>query len=272
MNFVFIAVNYNGATHTRNYLSSVRALERAPEDSVQTIIVDNHSIAGEVDQLRSFVSASHNEILVAREVNDGYFKGLNAGLAACSKDDQTFVIAGNNDLVFKPNFIQALKRVRLESDIQVIAPNIVTLDGRHQNPHVLTKVTAIEKFKARVYMSNYYVAQIFRFLNTTLKSLRPYSKPTLRVEYGEIRIKRGIGACYVFTPAFFKLHEKLDDRVFLWGEEALLSHQVESSGGATLYAPSLCITHCESASVKFIESRSRYDIVKQSYAIYRDYL
>lgn len=272
MNFVFIAVNYNGAMHTRNYLSSIRDLERAPEDSVQTIIVDNHSTVEDLDQVRSFVSATHNETLVAREVNDGYFKGLNAGLAACRKDDQTLVIAGNNDLVFKPDFIEALKRVRLDSDIQVIAPNIVTLDGRHQNPHVLNKVSEAEKLKARIYMSNYYVAQTFRFINTTLKSLRPHSQPAPRVEYGEIRIKRGIGACYVFTPAFFNLHEKLDDRVFLWGEEALLSHQVESSGGATLYAPSLHITHCESASVKFIESRNRYDIVKQSYAIYRDYL
>lgn len=273
MKYVFIAVNYNGASHTKNYLTSIRALERGQDDIVQSIIVDNKSSSADVNQVREFISALNNETLLERDVNDGYFKGLNAGFNLCSKNAQTIIIAGNNDLLIKSDFIENLKKIRLDPDIQVIAPNIVTLDGRHQNPHVLTKVSEMEKFKAWVYMSNYYVAQTFRFINTTLKSFKPQSKhPATRVEHGEIRIKRGIGACYVFTPAFFKAHKQLDDRVFLWGEEALLSHQVESTGGATLYAPSLGITHCESASVKFIESRSRYEIVQRSYAVYRDYL
>jgi GT2 family glycosyltransferase len=87
-----------------------------------------------------------------------------------------------------------------------------------------------------------------------------------------MRIKRGIGACYVLTPRFFDHHKKLDDRVFLWGEEALLSNQVESVGGCTLYDPEIKITHCESASVRFIEKRARYEIVKASYKIYKKFL
>ena len=273
MHFIFIAVNYNGAIHTQNYLASIRALTRGPDDVVQTIIVDNKSASDDLEQVRNFISETHNETLLARDTNDGYFKGLNAGMQSCPKNNQVLIIAGNNDLLFKSDFIEKLKKIQLDPDIQVIAPNIVTLDGRQQNPHVLSKVSEIEKLKTRIYMCNYYVTQVFRFIIRVLKLIKPKSKKAvLRVEYGEIRIKRGIGACYVFTPAFFKVNEQLDDRVFLWGEEALLSHQVESSGGATLYAPSLNITHCESASVKFIESRNKYEIVKRSYAVYREYL
>ena len=87
-----------------------------------------------------------------------------------------------------------------------------------------------------------------------------------------MKIKRGIGACYVLTPCFFQHYQRLDDRVFLWGEEALLSHQVESAGGSTLYDPSIRVIHCESASVRFIQKRERYEIVKASYKIYKPYL
>jgi GT2 family glycosyltransferase len=271
--FVFIAVNYNGAEHTHNYLSSIRAMRRAPDDLVQTIIVDNASLDQDVANVREFISASSNETLIERNTNDGYFKGLNAGIKASRKDFRSFVIVGNNDLTFAVDFIENLKKIKLDPDIQVIAPNVVTLDGRRQNPHVLVKVPTLERVKTRIYFSNYYLGQTLRFINTIFKSFRPKPRNlTIAPAYGEIRIKRGIGACYVLTPAFFKAHVQLDDRVFLWGEEALLSHQVENSGGATLYAPSLGIIHCESASVKFIESRKRYDIVKQSYQIYRDYL
>jgi GT2 family glycosyltransferase len=159
----------------------------------------------------------------------------------------------------------------------VIAPNIVTLEGRRQNPHVIANVPILELIKARIYFSNYYVAQASSLINGALRwlrrkirsgsiNLRPAPEP------GRMKIKRGIGACYVLTPYFFHHHQRLDDRVFLWGEEALLSHQVESVGGTTLYDPFIKITHCESASVRFIDKRERYEIVRTSYKIYRPHL
>ena len=85
-------------------------------------------------------------------------------------------------------------------------------------------------------------------------------------------INRGIGACYFLTDSFFEHYEQLDDRVFLWGEEALLSHQVEIVDGKILYAPSLVVEHAESGTVKKMLTRDRYERVKQSYKIYREYL
>lgn len=273
MKFIFIAVNYNGFSHTKNYLNSIRELNSEKNDVVQTIIVDNNSSPQDVKAVRDYIYASNNEILVERSLNDGYFKGLNVGIKKCVKSEYTYIIVGNNDLIFDEDFIINLKKVSLTGDIQVIAPNVVTLDGRRQNPHVLTKVSEQEKIKARIYFSNYYIGQIVRFISTAFKSLLHRKRSIqLQPEYGQMKIKRGIGASYVLTPAFFKSHDQLDDRVFLWGEEALLSNQVESTGGATLYVPTLRVTHCESASVKFIESRKRYDIVQASYKIYRPYL
>ncbi len=277
MNFVFIAVNYNGAEHTDNYLESIQNVEVPDGDGVEVIIVDNNSADSDRAQVRSAVEQWPFARLIALEHNPGYFSGLNAGIASCQRNENTMLIVGNNDLKFAKDFLIKLKEIPYEEDVLVIAPNVVTLEGRRQNPHIVKKVPMLELVKARIYFSNYYVGQIGSLINGTIRALihKLHLVPTRQrplPEPGRMKIKRGIGACYVLTPNFFRHYQKLDDRVFLWGEEALLSHQVESVGGSTLYDPSIKITHCESASVRFIEKRERYEIVKASYKIYRQYL
>lgn len=277
MKFVFIAVNYNGATHTENYLQSLQEMTLPEGDSLEVIIVDNKSADADLAKVQRSVAERPFARLIAQANNPGYFRGLNAGIETCLKNEDTLLIVGNNDLKFAANFLVNLKGIPYEKDVMVIAPNIITLEGRRQNPHVVRAVPTLELIKTRIYFSNYYIGQASRYVNALLRSMtrRLIPKSSRRKtapEPGRMRIKRGIGACYVLTPTFFNHYERLDDRVFLWGEEALLSHQVESAGGCTLYDPSIKITHCESASVRFIEKRARYEIVRASYQVYKNYL
>lgn len=277
MNFVFIAVNYNGAAHTENYLQSLQEMTLPNGDKLEAIIVDNKSADEDLEKVQTSVARRPFARLIAQDHNPGYFRGLNAGIESCPKNDDTSFIVGNNDLKFATDFLVNLKEIPYEKDVLVIAPNITTLSGRRQNPHVVKKVPTSELVKTRIYFSNYYIGQTARLINQALASwihkMRPISShQTHAPEPGRMKIKRGIGACYVLTPHFFHHYQRLDDRVFLWGEEALLSHQVESVGGCTLYDPSIKITHCESASVRFIQKRERYEIVKASYKIYKPYL
>lgn len=277
MNFVFIAVNYNGAAHTENYLQSLQEMTLPNGDKLEAIIVDNKSADEDLEKVQTSVVRRPFARLIAQDHNPGYFRGLNAGIESCPKNDDTLFIVGNNDLKFATDFLVNLKEIPYEKDVLVIAPNITTLSGRRQNPHVVKKVPTSELVKARIYFSNYYIGQTARLINQALASLIHKLHPTWNHQKhapdpGRMKIKRGIGACYVLTPHFFYHYQRLDDRVFLWGEEALLSHQVESAGGCTLYDPSIRILHHESASVKSIESRKKYEIVKRSYKIYRDYL
>lgn len=277
MKFVFVAVNYNGSSHTENYLQSLQEISVPEGDVLQSFIVDNNSSESDLANVRDSVLRRDFAQLIAQDRNPGYFGGLNAGLDICSKNEETIFIVGNNDLKFAADFLVQFKKIPREQDVLVIAPDVLTLDGRRQNPHVVTKVSALELVKARIYFSNYYVGQVTRCLNGTLRYLvnklrRRGARRGPAYEPVRMKIKRGIGACYILTPRFFDHHQRLDDRVFLWGEEALLSHQVEAVGGSTLYEPSLKVTHCESASVRFIQKRERYEIVKASYKIYRPYL
>lgn len=277
MKFVFIAVNYNGAPHTENYLQSLQDMTLPEGDSLQVIIVDNKSRESDLAKVRNAVLQRPFARLITLDDNRGYFRGLNAGLDTCPKSEDTLLIIGNNDLKFAADFLTNLKNTPYEKDTLVIAPNIITLEGRRQNPHVLKKVPTVELVKAQIYFSHYYVGQasslINRALRTLIRKIKPKKIDQNHIsEPGRMKIKRGIGACYVLTPHFFIHYQRLDDRIFLWGEEALLSNQVESAGGHTLYEPFIKITHCESASVRFIEKRERYELVKASYKIYRQYL
>lgn len=269
--FVFIAVNYNGSNYTKEYIESINKLTIDKNDNVEIIIVDNQSELEDFENLESYCSNMDNVRILKPNKNLGYFKGLNQGIIDVDKDIHTMLVVGNNDLTFEKDFIRNLKKINYDNDVLVIAPNIITKEGRQQNPHVITKVSTLEKIKARIYFTNYYVGQAFRFVNQFLRRL--INKPVeLKNNYGQMKIKRGIGACYVLTPNFFNHFGKLDDRVFMWGEEALLSNQVESVNGYTLYDPTIKVTHHESASVSSIQSRKKYYMVKKSYKIYRKYL
>ena len=277
MKFVFIAVNYNGSLYTENYLQSLEQLTLPGGDVLEAVIVDNKSSDADLASVQNSVAKRQFARLIAQDYNPGYFPGLNAGIETCLKSEETILIVGNNDLEFEPDFLVRLKEIPFEEDMLVIAPNITTIDGRRQNPHVVNKVGALERIKNSIYFSNYYVAQTGRYCMDVLRYLiRTFQPEVARGNPidspGRMKIKRGIGACYILTPMFFHHYDRLDDRVFLWGEEALLTNQVESVGGCTLYDPLLKVKHCESASVRFIQNRDRYEILRASYKIYKKYL
>ncbi|MBO0614360.1 glycosyltransferase [Thiothrix fructosivorans] len=272
MFFHFITVNYNNCNFTKEYIYSINSIPLDEGDHVNVIIVDNKSNNEDYRNLEIFCRTFDSVELIRNDTNLGYFKGLNIGITIAKKDSNTLIIAGNNDLTFDKDFLKNLKKIAYNKNTLVIAPNIITLEGRQQNPHVINEVPRIEKIKCEIYYSNYYIGQSLRFINRLFRNPLNKNEKILTNDFGQMPIKRGIGACYILTPHFFDFFEKLDDRVFLWGEEALLSNQVESVSGITLYDPTIKITHHESASVVNIESKKRYDINKASYKIYKKYL
>ncbi len=271
MKFTFIAVNYNGFKYTKEYIMNINELVIDNDDKIEIIIVDNQSSKDDYDALYSFCNSISNVKLIQATHNLGYFKGLNEGIIHTSKDDNTLLIIGNNDITFNQDFIKNLKNITYDEKVLVLAPNIITKEGKQQNPHVVDKVSTFDKIKSRIYFSNYYIGQILRLLYRSIKLFKRKSVTTNN-NYRQMVIRRGIGACYILTPLFFNFFDTLDDRVFMWGEEALLSNQLESVGGLTLYDPTIIITHHESASVKSIQSKKKYQMVRESYKIYWRYL
>lgn len=77
---------------------------------------------------------------------------------------------------------------------------------------------------------------------------------------------------YYFATNFFKYIKKLDGRVFLGGEEALLAGQLEKVGGKIYYDANLIVHHADAQSFSKMPTRWRYEQSKKSFKIYKKYL
>lgn len=273
--FNFICVNYNGAGFCHSLCDSLNKMI-VPENSlIRLIVVDNDSEPEDKSSLKKIESGVVEFELIELPKNIGYFPAMNHGIKFARDNGEGFIVIGNNDLRYHESFIANLLKLKLDQKVMVVSPDVVTLDGVHQNPLATSKLSRFQLLVEDIYYSNYYVSKLLKFLKrgalAVLNIRKRPIKPTQPIST-QIVIERGIGACYFLTENFFKCYDRLDDRVFMWGEEALLSNQVQKAGGVILYAPSLLVEHFESGTVSKMLTKSRYDIVRQSYRIYREYL
>lgn len=274
MIFNFICVNYNGFEFTSSLLESLESIIVGDGDSVALVIVDNNSSPADKKELRLMTSKKIKIKLIESPKNIGYFPAMNIGIEYVRGNNRGAIIIGNNDLKYRLDFIEKLKRLTLQDDILVVSPDVVTIDGVHQNPLSTKKLTRLQLLVEDLYYSNYYVSRLL--INAKklflMSMINKKTKPVNQYIESEMIINRGIGACYFLTDNFFKYFDRLDDRVFMWGEEALLSNQVQSVKGKILYVPKLVVEHFESGTVKKMLTRHKYEIVRQSYKVYREYL
>jgi len=265
--FIVVTVNYNSYSYTLALVDNLASITNQTGSAIRLVIVDNASRPENLEQLEARVSHQTWIKLIKNNHNTGYFRGLNLGLEQISNTEKNNVIICNNDITFDPTFFDLLSNENLTPGTLVVAPRVTTLDGREQNPHVVESISPFRLFCYDLYYSSYWLGCLL------MKAARLNKKTTnLEPELVKKEIYMGIGACYVLTKEFFEKCTKLDERVFLWGEEALLAGQVREAHGKTMYLPSLRVYHAESASVSAIPSLESYRISQKSFKIYRQYL
>jgi GT2 family glycosyltransferase len=256
----FIAVNYNNSGFTLEYANSILSIDRNGWQA-DILIVDNASDTDDFTSLEKNLSLVDGVTLIRSTSNLGYFGGLNLGLEKLEKENYNYILIGNNDLTFEKTFLSELNHIHLTSDILVLAPDVVTVNGFHQNPLCAERMSMFRKWGLRLYYTNYYYG---RFTYHVVQFLKKQIKPNRKLMESRT-IYMGIGAAYILTPEFFKHFPKLWDDVFLWSEEALLAGQIDSVKGKMLYCPGLIIHHAENTSVKKIPSRKTYEMARISF-------
>ncbi|AZB02266.1 glycosyltransferase family 2 protein [Chryseobacterium joostei] len=264
----FICVNYNSHEETIKYIDNVLLLDI--NGNTLIVVVDNSPTDVSFNILKKYVeekSISENKVVIIKKENRGYFQGLNDGIEFAQKKgiNNTYFVVGNNDITFEENFIIKLLSYHAEDADMVIAPDVITTEGSHENPHVIDKMSFLRKLKYDVYFSNFAVAKILGKIKSTERRFNPHD-PIKK------KIYMGIGALYILTPNFFKHYEKLSEEVFLYGEEAILTGQINKVNGNIIYDPELICYHNESSTTSKMNLKHKYKIVQKSYKIYRKYL
>ncbi len=266
----FVFVNYNDAPTTISCIKSIENITKS-ECDISIIIVDNASDKKDIENLRLEVQKRSNIELILSEKNHGYFGGLNLGLSKVIPDENQFVVIGNNDILYPENFLFLLSENKDKIEqYAVISPDIVTMDGVHQNPHVVHSISVFREIMYDLYFTNYYlglfITKIARLTNkfTDRDDEKQYEIPQT--------IYQGYGACYILTPMFFEHFTQLWAPTFLMGEELFLSKQLEEKNLKIFYEPAIKVTHSLHASTEKIPGKKKWEISRKAHRVYRKYV
>jgi GT2 family glycosyltransferase len=271
MKIGFVFTNFNNSKYTREAVESLMGNEH--DDECLITIVDNKSNENEVKLLKELKSDFPVIHLILNEQNLGYFKGLNVGINYLrdNHEDISYVVIGNNDLIFMPDFIRSISlNNKIFEKYPVISPDLITLDGVHQNPHVIAEISKFREFIYDMYHTSFIIALFVNFIAKVTKKL------TDRKDEEQFNIPQtiyqGYGACYILGPLFFEHFHELWAPTFLMGEEYFLSRQLENKKMKVFYEPNIKVIHQEHASMSKIPKKKMWEFSRESYKIYRKYV
>lgn len=269
MKVCVVMVNYNNSILSIDCCNSL--LTQIGNHELTTIVVDNDSKQEEKQVLRGYLAEHPDIVGLFLKDNIGYFPAMVKGQElAYKKMEYDYMIVANNDLLYEQNFLEILSRQKFNEKVMVVSPDIIRMDGIHQNPHFVNRITFIRKFLYRFYYTNWYLSLIMTAVLRIFNVKRlDKNKPGYDKEQF---IYMGFGACFILTKTYMKEIGILDNRTFLMGEEQLLTIQVEKYNGKILYLPSLRVHHMDSATFRQMPNRFAYECERVSYKLYRDYL
>jgi GT2 family glycosyltransferase len=270
MKIGFVFTNYNNSQYTKDLIYSLSINENF--DDCFIIIVDNKSESEDLFNLKKINFDYPSVKIIFNNENSGYFNGLNIGIKYLRENhpDIDFITIGNNDLYFSLDYIDAIKnKCDLFNKYPIVSPDLITLDGVHQNPHVIEKISKTREMIYDIYYSNYYLSLLIGFI---AKITREFTDREDEKQF-EIpqAIHQGYGACYILGPIFFKYFDLLWAPTFLMGEEFFLSKQLEEKGMKVYYEPSIKVNHHDHATMGKLPSKKLWMISRDSHKIYRKF-
>ncbi len=275
MKLGFVCTNYNNSGFTRSAIESLRAGPRWQD--VRVVVVDNQSNARDIEGLRSIERDFPEVDIVFHGRNAGYFPGLNVGIARlrAAHPDVLHMVVGNNDLTFPAEFVDSVQQYReILDQWAVVAPDLIALDGMHQNPHVLYSISRARRLVWDLYYASYLLAGLIRRAARVTRGLtsRAENQADQQLYRKAGPVEQGYGACYLIGPCFFRHFRQFYAPTFLMQEEFFLSEQLKLIGQQTWYDPRFVVHHHAHASMGTLSSRRHWSISRDSHQVYKRYL
>lgn len=193
--------------------------------------------------------------------NKGYGYGNNRGIEfALNKYDFDYLIISNADIIIDKFDVNSLKRY---GDC-IIAPKIINLNGKKQNPCAPFKPSKVEAYLAYLLYKGTHRKLIWLlFALSRLKKILFYLMYPLRK-----KIFSAHGAFVILPMNVIKTLVPLyNEKMFLFKEEAHLGMRAEKEGITTVYMPNIVIRHKEDGSMK-VASVDVFKMERDSYLEY----
>ena len=122
-------------------------LESAPDSPI--VVVDNGSGDGSGEEVRRRFADCKNVFVVINDQNLGFAKGNNSGYKYVKEHfDVDCVVVMNNDVIItQPQFADIIASYMQDNNLDVCGPDVITPEGRHQNPLLRQQFSTFRIFK-----------------------------------------------------------------------------------------------------------------------------
>ena len=223
-------VNYRSYEELSRCLASLEPLRRG---FATVSIVDQESDgAAAAAVARAYPWAA----LLERRMNDGFAKGINAGAAS---GHAPFLLLLNPDCVAGTDFVARLVDFALtRPDAAIVGPRILNADGTIQGsarrfPGWSTVIAGRGSWLTKKFPNN---------------PLSRWNLPALAEGAGTSHVDWVSGACMLVRRDAFDQAGGMDERFFLYWEDADLCRRLDELGWRTIYFPHAEVVHAGGGS------------------------
>ena len=219
-----IILNYNSSINCEKCISY---LKRQTYPNISIIVVDNASPdINEKIRLQKLCEAQKIDLICNKE-NRGFSAGNNSGLRAAVKNGADWMLVINPDVELRnPYYITyVMEQLSKWPQAAVVGTNVLLPSGDRQNP--MREVNAFE--------------EIFWPFEIIKKKLGLWDGYHSKNETGYC--EKLSGCCFFISRAFLQKNNYLDENVFMYCEEPILSKSVIKQGYRELYIKEVTANH-----------------------------
>lgn len=256
MVYSFVILHYNCIESTISCVDSILDLKCGKEPHI--VIVDNASPNGSGKLLEEKYASDNRVKVILNSENLGFARGNNVGFSYCKeKLDPDYIIFCNNDIIInQQDFLGNISKAYELCPFDVLGPNIVSPDGKHQSPLRLQSSSENELkkllFKTKLKMFILRLGGIaekqfykHRENKSVLEQSTPFdwSKPNHDCIVS--------GACMIFSRRFIESHDwAFYPETFMYLEESILGGIIKHEGGKMCYSPLPQVVHMHEVATR----------------------
>lgn len=226
MTIPVILLNYNTTDDCRKCISF---LQKQTGMDLEIIVVDNCSTE---ENRRAVENLCKEEgcTFIANNRNAGYNAGNNVGLRYAAEKGYEFALVANPDMEFPQvdSIAKMVSDMDLDEDIVALGTDVVTKGGIHQNPRL---------YKLQRWQNS------FNWLKDVIHTKKERTPDWVDCPEKSHYCSGLNGCCLVLRLSFIKDIGYFDERIFLYGEEAIFARQVAKAGKKMYYDSHIQVIH-----------------------------
>ncbi len=246
MKFSIVTVNYDSWPYT---LRCIESLYRTGYTDFEVVVVDN-------DQEREPPEIPHPVRLMRNTANVGFARACNQGILASNGE---YVVLINPDTLIEGNFFESLMEFfEGNPGAGVLGPRIVDGEGNLQLS-ARKELGFVSGFLGRTSL----LTRLFP-KNPLLKRLFPATKKLS----GPTVVDWVSGACMVIRRRVFEKIGPIDERFFMYFEDADLCRRAREAGWLVYYLPQVKVLHHTGASSRS-KPRAVWNLHKSAFLYHR---